>query len=190
MTEIPTPDYGIAAPPAEKKSSPMKLILVVVVIAIVAVASTLVVLNMMSANTPSLYDEREIASYNNTNINLYPTYYRAEFDVYSSEVLTSTPPDLLFEITVQDTGSDSVSVTVHIAVYNTDLATVDGASTWAELDTYLMGEGDYTDEPVAAYADLENYASTYVWVIWFEAAYKTSTWSIDITLTLRYNWNL
>lgn len=189
MTEIPTPEYGIAPPPAEKKSNTMKIVAAVAVIAIVAIALIIVVPGLLSGPSAA-YGEREIADYNNTDVNLYPVYYRAEFDVYSSEVQTTTPPDLLFEITVDDTGVDAVTITIHVAVYNTDMATVDGASTWAELDPYLMGEGDYVDQDVAAYADLENYASTYTWVFWFEASSKTDTWTIDITLTLRYNWNL
>ncbi len=188
MTEIPTPQYGTGPPPSEKKSSPVKIIAVVAVIAVVAIALIVIVPPMLAP--PATYGEREIADYNNTDVNLYPVYYLGEFDVYSSEVQTTTPPDLLFEISVDDTGVDSVSITIHVAVYHATMATVDAASTWAELDPYLMGDADYVDQDVAAYADLENYASTYTWVIWFEASSKTDTWTIDITLTLRYNWNL
>ncbi len=101
---------------------------------------------------------------------------------------TSTSPDVNFDISVYDTGSDSVSVTIHFAIYETDVSTVDSLS-WSELNSYLIEEGDYLTQ-VDDFFNLNNYADTYTWVIWFDASSKGDTWSVDIDLTLRYNWNL
>ncbi len=138
-------------------------------------------------NGGSSYDTRSIASYSNTDFDIFPSYYYDEFSVYSSEVQTSTSPDVHFDIDVYNTGTDSVSVTVHFAIYEIDMTTFDSIITWPGLDTYLMEQGDYTTSQIS-YFNINNYASTYVWVIWFDATSKTDTWSVDIDLTLRYNW--
>lgn len=137
----------------------------------------------------SSYDTRSIVSYSGTDVDIYPTYYYDEFSVYSSEVQTSTQPDVYFDINVYDTGSDSVTVTIHVAIYEIDKTTFDSISTWSGLNPYLVDQGNYTSSTLDFF-DLNNIADTYVWVIWFEASSKTDTWSVDIGLTLRYNWNL
>ena len=135
------------------------------------------------------YQTRSIASYSNQDVSLFPSYYYDEFSVSSYETQTTTSPDLDFEISVTSTGSDGVTVTVHVAVYEIDKTTFDGISTWAGLDSYLVDQGDYTTT-ASDFINLYNYADTYVWVFWFDASSKTSTWSVNIDLTLRYNWNL
>ncbi len=163
------------------------MMIVGLVIAIVIVAGVIIVLLPGLGNGD--YSEREVADYQNQDIDLSPTYYRGGFSVSSSEVQTSTVPDLLFDINVRDTGSDGVSVSAYIAVYETSVSIVDGATTWGELSSYLVDEGTYPS-PFSQRIDLYNYASSYTWVIWFEASGKTDVWDVDITLTLRYNWNL
>ena len=138
-------------------------------------------------NGGTSYDQRSIASYSNTDVELFPSYYYDEFSVYSSEVLTSTSPDVHFDISVDDTGFDSVSVTVHFAIYEIDISSFDSITTWPGLDSYLVEEGDYITSQTSFF-NINNYASTYVWVVWFEASSKTDTWTVDIDLTLRYNW--
>ena len=192
MTEIPLPpgEYEAPAPPKKGRGCGTTVI-VVLVIAIIVVAGVVIVLIGGFGNggitTTADYSEREIADYQNQDIDLTPIYYRGGFSVSSSEVQTSIVPDLLFDIYVRDTGSDGVSVSVHIAVYETSVSVVDGASTWGDLSTYLVGEGTYPS-PFAQRVDLYNYASSYTWVIWFEASGKTDVWDVEITLTLRYNW--
>jgi len=188
LTEIPLPPGEYEAPPTPKKGRGCgTTVIVVLVIAIIVVAGVVIVLMSGLGNGGTSYDEREIADYQNQDIDLNPIYYRGGFTVSSSEVQTSIVPDLLFDINVRDTGSDGVSVSAHIAVYETSVSVVDAASTWGELDTYLVGEGTYPS-PFSQRVDLYNYASSYTWVIWFEASYKTDVWDVDITLTLRYNW--
>jgi hypothetical protein len=127
---------------------------------------------------------------NDYDPDIYPTYYYDEFSVSSSETQTSTQPDLLFQVTV-DKGSDTASVTVHIAVYDLDQSSFDSMTSGglSGADEYILGSGDLTDEPVNHYIDLHNYADTYTWVLWFETSEKSDTWSCDITITLRYNWS-
>ena len=80
-----------------------------------------------------------------------------------------------------------MSVTIHFAIYSIDMTTFDSIPTWPGLDSYLVEEGDYLSS-VSNWFDLNNYADTYVWVIWFEATSKTDIWTVDIDLTLQYNW--
>lgn len=187
---MPPSDGYAAAQPSPKKGFPCCrticiVIGVLVIIGIIMVAMFLLPLLNLNGGTTG-YQTREIDSYNNSDVELYPTFYRAEFYVSSSDTQTSTVPDLDFEIYVS-TGSDSVTVTIHIAVYDCSLSTFDELS-WSTLDSsYLMDDGDYTSS-VNTYINLDNYANTYVWVVWFDASYKSSVWSVDIDLTLRYNW--
>jgi hypothetical protein len=197
MTEIPMPGPGEYQP--TKKSSTTSdcckiggiicviLIIGMVVIAMVFMGSILSIFGGITGGTG--YSTRTIASYSNEDIDLFGTYYYHEFSVSSSETLTSTVPDLQFEIDVWDTGSDSVSPTIHVAVYEITQTTFDSISTWSGLDPYLVESGDYTNT-ASDFFDLNNYADTYVWVIWFEASSKTDLWQVNIDLTLRYNWNL
>ena len=88
---------------------------------------------------------------------------------------------------MDDTGVDAVSVTIHFAIYDIDKVSFDAIPTWPGLDSYLVQEVDYSTS-VSSFFDLNNYADTYVWVVWFEATSKTDVWTVDIDLTLRYNW--
>ncbi|MFW9887830.1 MAG: hypothetical protein ACFFER_06590 [Candidatus Thorarchaeota archaeon] len=190
MTEIPLPPSDYEAPPAQRKGRGCGTTLIIVlVIAIVVVAGVVIVLMSGLGNGPASgsHDERQIADYMNQDIELTPTFYRGGFSMSSSEVQTSIVPDLLFDIYVRDTGNDSVSVSAHIAVYEASVSVVDGAPTWGDLDTYLVGEGTYPS-PFSQWIDLYNDVSSYTWVLWFEASSKTDVWDVDITLTLRYNW--
>ncbi len=195
MTEIPMPASD-PYQPAPKKSSMGSdcckigaIICVLLIIGMVIIALILMggVLSIFGGFTGATYGERTLASSNNTDIDLFSTYYYDEFTVSSFETQTSTAPDVQFDISVDDTGVDVVSVTVHFAIYSIDQTTFDSITTWAGLDSYLVEEGDYTNS-VSSWFDLNNYSDTYVWVIWFEATSKTSVWTVDIDLTLRYNW--
>ena len=135
------------------------------------------------------YDTRSIANYSNQDVQLFSTYYYDEFSVSSSETLTSTSPDIQFIVEVIDTGSDAVSVTIHFAVYEIDQTTFDSIPTWAGVAPYLVDSANYTNS-ANDFFNLNNNADTYTWVLWFEASSKTDVWSVDITMTLRYNWNL
>ncbi|MHA2027184.1 MAG: hypothetical protein ACW98U_14880 [Candidatus Thorarchaeota archaeon] len=201
MSEIPMP-ASVPYQPAPPKSSGygtcckiaavvcVVFIIAMVIIAMVFWGGVLSLFGGIFGGIPgggTSYDTRSIATYSSTDVDIYPIYYYAEFDVYSSETQTSISPDVLFDINVSDTGTDSVSVTIHYAIYNIDSATVFGAATWAELDTYLVDDGSTTSSAYD-FINLNNYADTYTWVLWFEASSKTVTWSVDIDLTLRYNW--
>ena len=187
MSEIPMPEPGGYEPaaPEKKKGCCGRTVMCIGVIAVVIIGLVVItaILGGLGPSGPS-YESRQIESYTNEDPDVYPTYYRSEFSVYSSEVETSIAPDLYFEIIV-NSGSDSV--TTHIAVYNLDQATFDAIETWSEADSYLMNEYDLSGN-VYEWIDLNNYADTYTWVLWFDCSDKTSTWDIDITLTLRYNW--
>ncbi len=193
MSEIPLPPGGYEEPAAPPKKGPGcgTTMIVGLVIAIIVVAGVIIVLLPGLGNggptTTATHSERVVADYVSQDIDLSPTYYRGGFSVASSEVQTSIVPDMAFEISVHSTGSDGVSVSVHIAVYETSVSVVDAAASWGDLSSYLVNDGTYS-EPVAVYLNLYNYASSYTWVVWFEASSKTDTWDVDITLTLRYNW--
>jgi len=180
-------DDGYQQPerPSKKGIPWTKIIVVVIILAIIGVAGFLVL--QPGGDTQSgNYSTREIQDYNNEDIELYPTFYRDDFSVSSSETQTSTQPDLHFEIDV-DTGSDDVTVDIVIAVYDVDQSTFDTLS-WSELDNnHQITKTTHTGE-VLDFIDLHNYSDTYTWVIWFEASSKADVWDVDITLTLRYNW--
>jgi hypothetical protein len=165
------------------------LIIGMIVIAMVFMGGILSIFGGITTGGGSTYQTRSLASYSNQNIDIYPTYYYDEFTVSSADVQTTTAPDVYFVVNAADTGSDSVTVTVHVAVYEIDKTTFDSISTWSGLSSYLVQSGDFTTSHTG-YFDINNYASTYVWVVWFDASSKTSVWSVDIALTLRYNWNL
>ncbi|MHA3963784.1 MAG: hypothetical protein AM325_009605 [Candidatus Thorarchaeota archaeon SMTZ1-45] len=197
MTEIPMPgpEPYQQAPKKSTSSDCCKwgaiicviFIIGIIIIAIVFVGSFWSFFNW--GNGEPSYSERSLGSFNNIDVDLFSTFYYDEFDVYSSETQTTTPPDVYFDISVDDTGVDVVTVTIHFAIYEIDQTTFDSIPTWAGLDSYLVEQGDYYDT-ATGFFNLQNYASTYVWVIWFEASSKTSVWTVDVDLTLRYNWNL
>ncbi len=199
MSEIPMPAGEPYQPPRQSSGYGtcckigvvvcVLLIIGMVVIAMVWMGGILSFFGGITGGGGPSYDTRLLSSSNNIDVDIFPVYYYDEFDVYSYEVQTSTDPDVYFEISVDDTGSDAVTVTIHFAIYEIDQTTFDSISTWAGLDPYLVEEGDstttYTD-----FFNLNNNIDTYVWVIWFDATSKTDTWTVDIDLTLRYNWNL
>lgn len=196
MSEIPMPASDPYQPAPQKESGCwtcgkiaivvcVALIILMFVIVLIFMGSMASIFGGIFGGTGTTYDTRSVATYSQ-DVDLSPTYYYGEFDVYSSETQTSIQPDLFFDVSVIDTGTDSVTVTIHYAVYETDAATVVALS-WAALDAYLMEDWDSTSS-VNSHIDLNNYADTYTWVLWFEASSKLDTWSVDIDLTLRYNW--
>lgn len=195
MTEIPMPASDPYQQPPKKSSTSSDcckwgaIICVILIIGMVIIAMVFMgsLLSFFNGGIDFTYDERTLASYNNSDIDIYPAYYYSEFEVYSYETLTSTAPDVNFVISIDDTGNDSVTVTTHFAIYEidyTDFANL----TWIERDAYLIEEGDYSSTYVDSFFDINNEASTYVWVLWFDASSKTSVWTVDIDLILRYNW--
>ena len=183
MTEIPMPTDDQARPSGESDGGrcSTKLIAVVVVVIVIGAAAAFILLS-----GPSGPQTRTIATYEDEDIELWPTFYREEFTVTSSETQTDTQPDLKFLIDVS-TGSDSVSVDIYVEVYDCNLATFDSLS-WSELgDDYLV-DWETDSDSLDDFIDLHNYAETYTWVIYFTASEKTDTWSVDIDLSLRYNW--
>ena len=153
------------------------------IVAIVVVAGVAVVL-FASIDTSGA-GEREIGSWNNVDIELYPgIIYRDQFSVSSAEAQGSLLPDLDFDVSVDNTGSDSVSVEIHIAVYELDVSLFDSLTASGRA-SYLVGEATSTDS-INTWIDLYDYASTYVWVVYFSAVSKTDIWDVDLTLTLRY----
>ena len=197
MTEIPMPASD-PYQPAPKRSGGsdcckwgaiicVVLIIGMILISMIFLGGILSMFGGIFGGGGATYGERSLTTYSNQDIELFPSYYYDEFSVSSSETQTTTAPDVSFDISVGSTGNDSVSVTIHFAIYDIDQATFDSISTWPGLDSYLAEQGDYTNS-VSNWFDLNNNADTYVWVIWFEATSKTSVWSVDIDLTLRYNW--
>ena len=198
MSEIPMPASDPYQPAPPKSSGYGTCCKIVVVVCVLLIIGMVVIAVVFMGSLASIFggitgggttfETRSIVSYNNNDVDIYPVYYYSEFNVYSYETETAIQPDVYFEISVDDTGVDAVTVTIHYAIYETDAATVYGAATWSELDVYLLGSGD-TPTSVTDFIDLNNYADTYTWVLWFEASSKTDTWTIDIDLTLRYNWS-
>jgi hypothetical protein len=189
MSEIPMPEsdgYEAPTPTEAKSSNTMKIVAIVIVVVVVIAGIVVVVLfNPFAPSTP--YQSRTVYD-DSGDISLYPTFYRSEFSVSSSETTTDTAPDLLFQISVLSTGSDSVDVVVYYEVYDITQSSFDSLS-WAELVPYLVDDGFATNS-VNNFVNLNNFADTYVWVFYFTATAKTTTWNIDATLTLRYNWDL
>ncbi|MFW9833590.1 MAG: hypothetical protein ACFFEK_06320 [Candidatus Thorarchaeota archaeon] len=199
MTEIPMPGPDPYQQQPKKSSTGSDcckwgaiicviLIITMVVIAMLWMGSILTWFSGFGGGGTT-YDTRSIASYNDQDVQLYSNYYYDEFDVFSSETTTTTAPDLQFDISVVSTGSDGVVVTIHFAIYEIDQATFDSIPTWGGVAPYLVDSGNYTTNASDFY-NLNNYADTYVWVLWFDASSKTDVWSVNIDLTLRYNWNL
>ncbi|MFQ5832057.1 MAG: hypothetical protein ACE5H4_05110 [Candidatus Thorarchaeota archaeon] len=152
MTEIPLLlDYVEPERPSRGPGFG-RMLIVGLIIAIVVVAGVLVVF-LGFLGDGGAAGQREIGSWNNIDVDLYLGWiYRDEFSVSSSEAQGSLVPDLLFEVSVDDTGSDAVSFEIHIAVYEIDLTTFDMLS-FAGRTPYLVGEGTYTNS-VNAYIDL------------------------------------
>ena len=196
MTEIPMPasDPYQPAPKRSGGSDCCKwgaIICVILIIAMVLISMIWLggIMSLFGGffGGGATYGERTIETYNNSDVELFGSYYYGEFVVTSAETQTSTQPDISFDISVDDTGVDAVSVTIHFAIYDIDKVSFDAIPTWPGLDSYLVQEVDYSTS-VSSFFNLNNYADTYVWVVWFEATSKTDVWTVDIDLTLRYNW--
>jgi len=183
LTEIPLPpDYSEPAKPSKGIGFGWKVIGVLIVAVVVVAGVAVVFFGSIDMNGGG---ERQIGDWNNVDIELYPgVIYRDEFSVSSSEAQGSLLPDLDFDISVDNTGSDSVSVEIHIAVYELDVTTFDSLSSSGRA-AYLVEELTSTDS-INTWIDLYDYASTYVWVVYFSASSKTDVWDVDMTLTLRY----
>jgi hypothetical protein len=172
-------------------SKPGALICVVLIIGIIVGANVFVANSQGPSKTDSSatsHDSISIISYTNTDITPYITgMMHDEFSVNSSQVETTTPPDMWFNITVVSTGADNVMVSVFVSVYRLDLASFDSIPTSSGRDSYLVEQGMYTNT-ATDFFNLDNQASTYVWVVWFNVSHKTVVWDVDITINLRYNW--
>ncbi|MFX1264844.1 MAG: hypothetical protein ACFFCK_09915 [Promethearchaeota archaeon] len=149
MTEIPLPSGYQESP---KPSSGIGLgwkVIAGLVVAVVVVAGVAVVLfRSIDSNSGG---EREIGSWDNVDIELYPgVIYRNEFSVSSSEAQGSLLPDLHFDISVDNTGSDSVSVEINIAVYELNVTNFDSLSSSGRAP-YLVEEATSTNSYVKAF---------------------------------------
>ena len=151
MTEIPMPgpEPYQQAPKKSTSSDCCKIGAIICVVFIIAIVIIAVVFlgtfaSLFNWGGGPTYQTRSIATHSNQDVSLFPSYYYDELSVYSYETQTTTVPDLSFEISVISTGSDAVTVTVHVAVYEIDKTTFDGISTWSGLDSYLVDQGDYT----------------------------------------------
>lgn len=189
MTEIPLPPDGYSGAEPEKKGGFCKSVVVIAIILIIIIGGIAGYSGLSNRSTEGEIDWgfRTIADYNNQDIQTYDDgyYYSDEFTVSAAETETYQLPNIRFEISVDDMGADTGTVWIHIAVYQTAVNVVDNADTWSELDKYLVASDDYVGT-ADAYAELEDYSDTYTWVVWFEYAGKTSTWDVDLVITLEY----
>jgi hypothetical protein len=155
-----------------------------VTIAAIAVVGIGAVVYFFQTSSES-FEARTIS--HNTNLNPTLHYeYAGGLAVRSAETQSERPPDLHFEIAVVDTGNDVVTVTIHYAVYDTDLLTFKSLNE-SSREQYLV-ESNVGAESVDASIQLHSHTSAYSWVFWLEADSKTDAWSVDVQLTLRYNW--
>ncbi|MGQ4912726.1 MAG: hypothetical protein ACP6KW_11200 [Candidatus Thorarchaeota archaeon] len=193
MTEIPTgPSTGYVPPAPEGRARPCKKILLAIVVIVVVVVGFVVVLgfNSMAVMGNTDMETRNLIDYDDQDVDLFPSYYRFSFGVQSSETETPLTPWVESSCHI-GTASDNVDVVFHWAVYATDIVTIDAASTWSELDTYLVGESDrtfYASES-ASHGDmiqLYGHAESYTLVFWFDASYKYDFWSVYISFDLEY----
>jgi len=154
-----------------------------VAIAVVGISAAVYLVQISSES----FETRSIS--HNTNLNPNLLYeYAGGLSVRSSETQSERPPDLHFDIAVVDNGNDVVTVTIHYAVYDTDLITFK-ALNGSSQEEYLVGSG-MGAESVDSSIQLHSHPSDYSWVFWLEADSKTDAWSVDVELTLRYNWGI
>jgi hypothetical protein len=157
--------------------------IVIAAIAVVGIGAAVYIVQISSES----FETRSIS--HNTNLNPNLLYeYAGGLSVRSSETQSERPPDLYFEIAVVDTGNDVVTVTIHYAVYDTDLITFKSLNE-SSREQYLVGlrtGAESVDDSI----QLHSHTSAYSWVFWLEADSKTDAWSVDVRLTLRYNWGL
>ncbi|RLI53892.1 MAG: hypothetical protein DRO87_10930 [Candidatus Thorarchaeota archaeon] len=165
--------------------------LAIVVIAVVVVGFVVVLrFNNMAPMNQTNMNTRNLIDYDDQDVDLFPAYYRFSFNVKSSETETPQTPWVDSSCSI-DTATDDVDVVFHWAVYATDIATIDAASTWSELDTYLVNERDHTyyasyPESYGNTLELYGHAESYTLVFWFEASDKNDVWSVDISFDLNY----
>jgi hypothetical protein len=161
----------------------MKGILVAVIVVIAGIAAIALFTQTFTDN----YETKQIS--HNTNFNpVNSRFYEGEFNVWSSEVQVDRAPELLVEIIVFDSGNGDYEITIHYAIYETDRATYNSLNESSRESLLLVsrnGLNRVNDRIV-----LHSIPMTYVWVLRFQADEKTSPWSIDIRLTLLYNWGL
>ncbi|MHA1925564.1 MAG: hypothetical protein ACXABV_09330 [Candidatus Thorarchaeota archaeon] len=150
------------------------------------VSGLLIVAFLPNAFTPT-YETKQIGHSTNFNPSLLQTYV-GEFRVFSSEVQSDRASEVLIEIEVFDSGNDDYNIDVYCAIYSTNRTTYDSLNE-SMRDAFIVdsksGLNKINDRIV-----LEGSPMTYDWVIWFEAPEKTSRWSVDMVLTMLFNWGL
>ena len=161
----------------------VKAIAAVAVIAIVVVASVAL---LGSQPQPIVPDSSTLGQYNDYDLELFPTFLRAQFIVNESQVLTGTAPEVQFNVNVEDTGEDVGTVTIFVAVYELNESTFDSLGTIIDLEPYKVAQIE-DQTLLEGSIDLDNEASTYVWLVVLYAAAKTSVWSVDVLVTLQFN---
>ena len=156
------------------------------IVAVVVVIAGLVAAVYFSHAFSESYDTKLISHSTNFDPSI-TQFYVGEFRVLSSEVQVDRAPEVLFEITVFDSGNDN-DIGIHYAIFGTDRATYNSLNETAR-ESFLLDSRNRINR-VNDRMILQISPMTYTWVIWYQAEEKTSSWSIDILLTLIYNWGL
>ncbi|RLI60565.1 MAG: hypothetical protein DRO93_06710 [Candidatus Thorarchaeota archaeon] len=129
-----------------------------------------------------------IYSHNRTDVELYPTIYAREVDVGPQHLqVLEENPSVYFSVIIQDAGAESdLDVLCVAELYAMDYATFN-ASTPSERQAALIGTHS-RNNTMRTDITVGDQPAKYTWVVWFNATQKTSTWSVDITIQLRYNY--
>ncbi|MHA2067394.1 MAG: hypothetical protein ACXABY_23745 [Candidatus Thorarchaeota archaeon] len=156
-----------------------------IAVAGVVIIASVVAVAYFSQAFAETYETRQFTHSTNFDPSL-TQFYEGEFRVLSSEAESDRPPEVLIEVLVFDTGNDVYNIIINYAIYETDLATYDSLNDTSREQ--LLVDSRRTWNAVNDRIILLNSPMVYVWVIWFEAQAKTNPWSLDITLSLLYNW--
>ncbi len=112
-------------------------------------------------------------------------YYYEELKITEEYLMTAQIPELFIGVSDMNTGFDAVSVNVTFRIYTLN-QTVYESMTFAERAPYLFHNVSVVDENLLEYTFLPDEVGDYVWELQFIAPQKTSDWTVNTRVVLRY----
>lgn len=130
---------------------------------------------------------RVLVSSINIDPPLYPGYLSGSFAVTEADTGIQSPT-VKVEVDI-DRDQEYVDFVIQFCLLNYTLEQLEQVSNISSLvyDEQLIGRYWFVTEPPTMEFPLLNIPCKYVWVLWIEAESIPETWTIDISLTLKFS---